>query len=423
MAATQETVEAFWPPKLQPLFKPSRYKVMYGGRGGGKSWAVARALLVKGWQAPLRVLCTRETQSSIKDSVHQLLSDQIYELGLEKYYQIKETEIEGTNGSLFTFVGLRQQDIGKIKSYEGYDVAWVEEAAFVSEKSWSILIPTIRKPGSEIWITFNPELDTDPVYERFIVNPPPQTSIMKINWRDNPWFPQELDLERRHLKKVDPEAYENIWEGKCRAAVDGAIYHKEVAAAIEGKRIKDVPYDPMLKVHAVFDLGFNDQTSIIFVQKSGSQLAIIDYLEDRHRTLDEYASEVKKKDYNLGTIWLPHDGAAKNLQTGMSPLEVMRRQGFDVRIIQGAKVEVGIKAAKQVFSQCYFDEMKTKRLLECLKRYRRRIPVTTGEPSSPIHDEFSHGADAFRYMALIAQQLSNDNDFMRELNYDNRGIV
>ena len=225
-------------------------------------------------------------------------------MGLEKYYHIKETEIEGTNGSLFTFVGLRQQDIGKIKSYEGYDVAWVEEAAFVSEKSWSILIPTIRKPVSEIWITFNPELDTDPVYERFIVNPPPQTVVMRINWRDNPWFPEELDLERRHLQKVDPEAYENIWEGKCRAAVDGAIYHKEVAAAIESKRIKDVPYDPMLKVHAVFDLGFNDQTSIIFVQKNGSQLALIDYLEDRHRTLDEYAAEVKKKDYNLGTAWI-----------------------------------------------------------------------------------------------------------------------
>lgn len=423
MAANKEEVEALWPPKLQGLFKPSRYKVMYGGRGGGKSWAVARALIAKGWQEPLRVLCTRETQSSIKDSVHQLLCDQIYALGLEKYYHIKETEIEGTNGSLFTFVGLRQQDIGKIKSYEGYDIAWVEEAAFVSEKSWSILIPTIRKPGSEIWITFNPELDTDPVYERFIVNPPPQTVVMRINWRDNPWFPQELDLERRHLKKVDPEAYENIWEGKCRAAVDGAIYHKEVAAAIENKRIKDVPYDPMLKVHAVFDLGFNDQTSIIFVQKNGSQLALIDYLEDRHRTLDEYASEIKKKDYNLGTVWLPHDGAAKNLQTGMSPLEVMRRQGFDTRIIQGTKVEVGIKAARQIFAQCYFDEIKTKRLLECLKRYRRRVPTTTGEPSSPIHDEFSHGADAFRYMALIAQQMSNDDDFMREITYDNRGIV
>jgi phage terminase large subunit len=396
---------------------------MYGGRGGGKSWAVARALLIMGYQKPLRVLCTRETQSSIKDSVHQLLADQIYELGLEAYYHVKETEIDGVNGSLFTFVGLRQQDIGKIKSYEGYDVAWVEEAAFVSEKSWSILIPTIRKPGSEIWITFNPELDTDPVYERFIVNTPPETRVMNINWRDNPWFPRELDLERKHLKKTDFDAYENVWEGKCRAAVDGAIYHKEVAAAIEGKRIKDVPYDPLLKVHAIFDLGFNDQTSIIFVQKSGSQIAVIDYLEDRHRTLDEYASEVKKKDYNLGTLWLPHDGAAKNLQTGMSPLQVMRRQGFDVRLVQTAKIEVGIKAARQVFAQCYFDEIKTKRLLECLKRYRRRIPTTTGEPSSPIHDEFSHGADAFRYMGLIAQQLSNDDDFMRKIEYDNRGIV
>ncbi len=175
-------VNAQWPAKLQGLFRPARYKVLYGGRGGGKSWAVARALLVIGSQKPLRVLCTRETQSSIKESVHQLLADQIHKLCLGDHYQILDNEIRGKNGSLFTFIGLRQQDVGKIKSFEGYDICWVEEAAFVSEKSWRILIPTIRKEekdeegnvidASEIWVTFNPELDTDPVYERFIVNPP-----------------------------------------------------------------------------------------------------------------------------------------------------------------------------------------------------------------------------------------------------------
>ncbi len=259
---------------------------------------------------------------------------------------------------------------------------------------------------------------------------------MPINYSDNPWFPDVLDQERLHLKKTDPVSYQNVWEGQCRAAVEGAVYHLEVQNAIQAGRIKDVPYNPMLKVHCVWDLGYNDQTSIIFVQRNGSEFAIIDYIEDSHRTLDEYAEEIKwrgargnesgeknPRTYNLGTMWLPHDGAAKNLQTGMSPADILRRQGLQVRVIQNAKIEVGIKAARQIFAQCYFDQVKTKRLLECLKRYRRRIPTTTGEPSSPIHDEFSHGADAFRYLGLTAQQLHNAGQNLKPIVYDNRGIV
>jgi phage terminase large subunit len=398
------------PKKLLFLFKPKRYKVAHGGRGGAKSWGFARALLTLGASKPLRILCGREIQNSIADSVHRLLSDQAKALQLDQFYDIKETSIRGRNGTEFFFVGLRQQDVHKIKSFEGCDIAWVEEAQAVSERSWSILSPTIRKPGSEIWVSFNPELDTDPTYQRFVVNPPDSAEVVQINWNDNPWFPAELEQERLDMLKRDPDAYENIWEGKCKSVVDGAIYKREVEALYVDKRVRPMPYDPKLKVHTVWDLGFNDAMTIIFAQRSGTSMAIIDYIEDSHRTLAEYVADLKAKPYVYGHDWIPHDGASKDHKYGQSSEEVLRSLGRSVRVLPRDDVEEGIKAARLMFPRCYFDEAKTVRLLNCLKRYRRHISASTNEPSGPVHDEYSHGADAFRYLAMIADQLKNGDE-------------
>lgn len=423
MSAIPSEVRAPFHRIFEVLDEPHRYKVCYGGRGGGRSWAYARALLIDAWRNPLRILCTREIQRSVKDSVYQLLCDQIKLMGLEAHYTIKNDEILGDNGSKFIFAGLRQQEILNLKSMESIDRVWCEEAQNISERSWQVLIPTIRKPGSEIWITFNPGMVTDPTWMRFVENPPPDTVLIQASYHNNPWFPEELEAERLHCKKYDKENYENIWEGKPRETVSGAIYHREVVEAIESKRIRPCPPDPILKTHCVLDLGWNDQTSIIFVQRQGSEIRIIDYLEDSHRTLDDYAAEIKNKRYNLGTIYLPHDGAAKNLQTGMSPKDILIRMGFSVQVIPQTNVELGIKAARMIFRQVYFDEKKCARLLECLKRYRRNIPTTTDEPATPVHDQYSHGADAFRMLALIASQLSNDDFNDQPINYSNSGIV
>lgn len=412
------------PKKLEPLFQPARYKVLYGGRGGAKSWGVARTLLTIGTTKRIRVLCAREIQKTIADSVHKLLADQIAELGLSGFYTVQETTIFGPNGTEFVFAGIRGQDIAKIKSFEGVDVVWVEEAQTVSKKSWDVLIPTIRKPGSEIWMTFNPDLDTDETYRRFVEDPPEGAVLIPINWQDNPWFPDVLARERDDLKRRDPIAYENVWEGKCRPAVEGAIYGHEVAAL--GKRVCNVPYDPMLKVHAVWDLGWNDKTSIIMVQRHLSEVRIIDYIEDSFRTLADYASDLKNKPYNWGTDWLPHDGTTKSIQTGVSPEDILKKLGRRVSIVPKLDVEMGIKRARLVFPRCYFDKEKTVRLRECLKRYRRAIPVNTGEPAAPLHDEFSHGADAFRYLCTIADKTTNDDSgFNRKLDYSraSAGIV
>src|SRR6185437_8216085 len=184
--ASAHQIEANFPEKLSYLFKPKRYKVAYGGRGGAKSWGFARALLILGAQKPLRILCARETQKSIQDSVHKLLSDQVKALGLEEFYQVQKAAIIGANGTEFAFAGIRQ-NVGNMKSFEGCDICWVEEAQNVSKHSWSVLIPTIRKEGSEIWVSFNPELETDETYQRFVIRPYPGCEPVKINWSDNPW--------------------------------------------------------------------------------------------------------------------------------------------------------------------------------------------------------------------------------------------
>jgi phage terminase large subunit len=415
------SVNAEFPKIFQFLFKPKRIKCCYGGRGSGKSWAVARALLLQSAQKPLRVLCAREVQKSIKQSVHTLLVDQIQSLQLGQFFEVTEAEIRGKNGSLFSFAGLASHTVESVKSFEGCDTVWVEEAQTVSKKSWDILIPTIRKPGSEIWITFNPDLDTDETYQRFVVNPPEYCETVKVNWSDNPWFPAELEQEREHCERTRPEDYGWIWEGNCKAAVEGAIYANEVREAQEQGQIANLPYDPTIKVHVVFDLGWNDSMSIILCQKVRSEVRIIEYIEDDHKTLDYYSSLLKNKNLNWGKLYIPHDGRAKDFKTGKSSEQILKALGWQVEIVPNIGIEQGIKAARMGFRQVYFDKAKTVRLLDCLKRYRRGINTATNEPGAPFHDEYSHGADCYRYLMVAADSMSNDQ--WKPITYPDLGLI
>jgi len=405
-------IDAMFPDKLGFLFQPSRYKVIYGGRGGGRSWGCARALLLKSVVEPIRVLCAREVQKSIRDSVHKLLSDQIQVLGISPLFEIQEAVIKVKNDSEFTFAGLSTQTIESIKSMEGVDYVWAEEAHIITKRSWDILIPTIRKNDSEIWITFNPSLESDETFQRFIVNPPPDTQICKLNYHDNPWFPEVLEKERLYCKENDPENYPNIWEGECKPAAEGAIYYHEIHKAINEGRICNVPYDPMLRVHIILDLGWNDAMAISLVQRQASALRIIEYIEDSHKTLDYYSAMLKEKRLNWGKAWPPHDGYSRDIKTGQSTAEIMTKLGWDVakrNEITELNVEDGIRATRMAFGRVYFDINKTERLIECLKRYRRRINIATQEAGAPFHDEFSHGADNFRYICINAEKMQNED--------------
>ena len=399
------------PAKLAPLYEPRRYKVMHGGRGGGKSHGVAQVLLDLGARQPLRILCAREVQKSMRDSVHRLLRDYIAKLGLESFYEVLDTEIRGANGTLILFSGLQSHTVDSIKSFEGVNIVWVEEAHGVSKKSWDVLIPTIRAEGSEIWMTLNPDMDTDETYQRFIATPSPDTWVCELNWSDNPWFPEVLDQERLKAKRAMlEEDYEHIWEGKPRTVAEGAIYRHEIQAIYAENRVTRVPYDPSLPVHTVWDLGWNDAMTIGFVQRGPMDVRIIDYIEDSHRTLDWYVAQLEKRPYRWGKDFLPHDGRTRNFQTGKSTEEQLRVMGRrEVVVLPQTSVEEGIKAARMLFPKCYFDKTRTTRLVECLKRYRRAVPVQTGEPGRPIHDEWSHGADAYRYTALNAESLTNED--------------
>jgi phage terminase large subunit len=396
---------ADFPAAFQFLFEPSRYKIAHGGRGGAKSWGFARALLIQGLEKPIRVLCAREFQNSISDSVHKLISDQIHAMGLEGFYTIQNTAIIGANGTEFSFAGLRH-NVNKIKSFEGVDRVWVEEAQTVSKNSWEVLIPTIRKDDSEIWVTFNPELATDETYKRFVLNPPPNAIVRKINYTDNPWFPPVLEQERKTLQANDPDAYLNVWEGNPRETLDGAIYATELRRASQDGRITRVPYDATKPVHTFWDLGWADNTSIWFAQAVGFEYRVIDFLQDSQKALPHYIGLLQSRGYVYGTDYLPHDAQAKSLAgAGRTIEQLMRAAGRNVRIVPRHAVAEGINAARTIFGNCWFDEAKCADGLQALRHYRYEVDEITGQFSrQPLHDAASHAADAFRYLAVSLKE-------------------
>ena len=404
-AVSNAIAQAEFPAKLSILFDPARYKVLYGGRGGAKSWGIARALLIIGARKPTRILCAREFQTSIRDSVHKLLSDQIIAMGLIDFYEITQNAIRGKNGTEFSFVGLKN-NVSNIKSYEGCDIVWVEEAQTTSKLSWNVLIPTIRKEGSEIWISFNPELETDETYQRFIVNTPENSIVQRINWSDNPWFPETLRLEKDALFVRDREAYNTVWEGVCRQTVDGAIFAKEMQQAEFEQRITRVPYDPVKPVLAVFDIGWADATAVWFVQFIGMETRLIRYYETTQTTISQILAKMQTFGYVYDTLYLPHDAQNKTLAAnGRSIEEIVRAAGYNVRIIERTPIADSINAARTIFPKCYFDRENTHEGLQCLRHYRYDVNPDTGNFSQkPLHDNYSHGADAFRYIGLMINE-------------------
>lgn len=396
-------IKADFPDKLQCLFQPKRYKILYGGRGGAKSWGVARALLILGAKSPIRVLCARELQNSIRDSVIKLLGDQVRLLGLEEFYEVQASAIKGKNGTEFGFEGLRH-NVTRIKSWEGADYCWIEEAQTVSKSSWATLIPTVRKEKSEIWATFNPDLETDETYTRFVLNTPPDADCVKIGWQDNPWFPEVLAKERDYLKTTDPDAYLNIWEGFCRQALDGAIYAKQIRQAQEENRVTKVHYDASKPVNTFWDLGWADNTSIWFAQSIGSEFRVIDFYQNNQQPVQHYLTILQNKGYVYGTDYLPHDAVAKSM-VGRSVEEILRSMGRTVSILPKAGISEGIEAARTIFNRCWFDEGRCQDGLQALRHYRYDVDPDTGLFSKkPLHDIHSHAADAFRYLAIAIQE-------------------
>jgi phage terminase large subunit len=389
----------------ETLVPRARYKVLYGGRDSAKSHSIARMLLARGRAKPERILCTREIQKSISESVHQLLKDLVSSMGLGDFYEVQQNYIKGANGTQISFHGLSGQTATSIKSFEGTTICWVEEAQTISKRSWDLLEPTIRAPGSEIWVSFNPDMETDETYKRLVLSPPPDSIVTKMNWQDNPWRSTVLDAAREKMQREAPEDYAHIYEGECRPAVEGAIYYNEVSKLKSSGRLCNAPYDPMLKVHVITDLGFNDFMALLLVQRLGSEIRIIRYIEDRMRYIPSYHQELIDLKLNYGTLYLPHDGKAKHV-TGSSAQEQFQALEWKVEIVEDIGIEQGIRKAREIFPRVYVDKTHASELVSRLGRYRRRVNAD-GQASTPLHADASNGADGFRYLAVVADQLTN----------------
>lgn len=414
MSQESKTIDVRLPKAFLPLFQSRRYKVYYGGRGSAKSHSFARALLVLGMQRPLRVLCAREYQKSIADSVHKLLKDLISEYGLEFHYEVLQTTIRGRNGTEFIFCGLHH-NIASVKSIEKIDICWIEEAQTVSKASWDVLIPTIRAEGSEIWVSFNPDLEEDETYRRFVTFTPTDALVSKVSWLDNPEFPAVLEQERLDCQERDPIGYKNIWLGECKQAVEGAVFANELQKCADEHRITRVLCNPGVRVQTFWDLGQSDNTAIWFVQLVGMEYRLIDYYQASGHKMPHYIDMLARRDYLYGEHCLPHDADHEQIaahstikQQLQAALRDNPKLGTGVHVVPRVPHKaLGIDAARNIFDRCLFDAEKTADGLQCLRRYRYAKDEQTGKVSKePVHDQWSHGADAFMQLAQHARKPS-----------------
>jgi len=365
------------------------------------SWSIARALLILGTQKPLRILCARETMDSIRESVHQLLTDQIVALGLENFYTPLQSEVRGKNGTEFVFAGLRKQTVSSIKSYEAIDICWIEEASVVSRRSLTILLPTIRKPGSEIWFSLNPDLETDAVYQDFVLDPPAGTFLCKTSYLDNLWLSAESRQKIETLRAKDPDTFHHVYEGATRSTVEGAIYKEQIRQCENEGRIRMIPHDQTLAVDTFWDLGFGDQVSIWAAQRVPFEIRILKYFGDSHQPISYFIKEIQSWGYTLGTCYLPWDGATKELGTGKSIEDVMRLSGLKVQVARRLEVHQGINAVREMFPKLWFDIKGCADGLQLLRRYQWGPETALGvSRREPLHDMASHPADALRTMAV-----------------------
>jgi len=387
--------------EFEPFLQPHRYKCAYGGRGSGKSWTVAQLLILKAYRNPTRILCAREIQKSIADSCLQLLSDTITRMGLDAFFDVQTTQILGKNGSRFLFEGIKT-NISKIKSMEGIDVCWLEEADQITQTSWSTLTPTIRKPGSEIWLTFNPADINDFIYQRFVIAPPDDAYAVKVNYNANPWFPAELDKERLQMKGENQTLYEHVWEGLPVANKEGSYYHSYV----NEEQVKDFQIEPNLPVSTYWDLGMSDSTAIWFEQTSHSgEIRLVHTYENSGKGLQHYINYINEWRDRHSVVfrhhYAPHDIAVRELGTGVSRLETARSLGINFQVAPNVPVIDGINAVRQLLPKCWFQKTLAEGGLRALKSYRREFDEKNNVyKDKPLHNWASHYSDAFRYLAL-----------------------
>ena len=398
------------PSAFRGLFQPHRYKAFYGGRGSAKSHSFATALVAMAAARGLRVVCAREIQKSLRDSVKQLIEDKIKALGLSSAFDVLDTEIRHkTNGSRFVFIGMwRNPDA--VKSLEGADIFWGEEASAFSDRSIKIIRPTMRKPGSELWFSWNPEFDHDPVDQLFRgeQGPPPDSLVVEVSWRDNPWFDKSpLKAEMEFDYRSDPAKAEHVWGGGYVTAIDGAYYAACLARAREEGRIGFVPTDPLVQKRATWDLGVSDSTAIWVSQWVDREIRVIDYIEGQGQPLAYYINELRSRGHGDALCILPHDGAQRDAVSAVRYEDHVRSAGFETQIVanqgRGAAM-LRIEALRRLFGSLLFHEETTRHGLKALGAYHEKRDDKRNIGLGPEHDWSSHAADALGLLAVAYEE-------------------
>lgn len=391
------------PRALKPLLAPARYKGAYGGRGGAKSHFFAEQLIKKVYLKPLRAVCIREVQNSLRDSVRQLLIDKIAKFGLESFFEVLDSEIRGPDGRLIIFRGMQHYNAETIKSLEGFDIAWVEEAQTFSATSLQMLRPTMRKDGSELWFSWNPRTKRDAVDHFLRVEKPSNAIVVPVNWSDNPWFPQVLKDEKDHDYAADPITADHVWGGAYRVLTKGSYFGHLMAQARLDKRITNVPFEPRVPVYTAWDLGM--QGCVWFFQHVGLERRVIEFHQKEGKGLDYFAAYVKNKGWAYGDHFLPHDIEAPEIASGREAearLKTLRAQEIGtIRVVNKDRVDDGIEAVKTILPQCWFDEEKCSEGIDALQQYEAEWVEEHGVfKKKPLHNWCSHPADAFRMYAM-----------------------
>lgn len=396
------------PDYAAPLFHSLRYKCLMGGRGSGKSYTIARALLLIGAKQKIRVLCAREFQNSINESVHRLLSQQIEAIGLTDFYRITNTSISGINGTEFFFKGVRH-NINSIKSMAGITHLWLEEAQTISQVSWDVLVPTIREPNSEIWVSFNPDSKDDPTYTRFVDSKgeplkKENAYIVKVNWNDNPWFPSVLAAEKDDLFLVNPDLAMHVWEGHCRSHSDAQIFkNKWTVREFEFEKHFDGPYFGA-------DWGFSADPSVLvkcYIDLEKRELLI------RHAKFG-YHVEINDLPEMFDQVPESRDRMIRGDCSRPETISYIKRRNFN---IEGAakwkgSVEDGIEWLKS-FVKIVIHPECTEMITEA-KNYSYKIDRLTSDVLTDIIDKYNHGWDAVRYAFQPMISAGHIGDFSKE---------
>jgi phage terminase large subunit len=396
------------PRAFAPLLAPARYKGAFGGRGSGKSHFFAELLVARSVAAKTDAVCVREVQKSLKQSVKKLVEGKIQALCVSDQFEVLDAEIRSEKGGVIIFQGMQDHTADSIKSLEEFDVAWVEEAQSLSQYSLTLLRPTIRKPGSELWFSWNPRRKTDAV-DVLLRGPTPPTGavVVPANWSDNPWFPPELETERSDDKRDRPDQYDHIWEGDYVKVFEGAYFAAPLTEAKAKGRIGNVAADPLMAYRAFWDIGGSgakaDNTAIWIAQFVGREIRVLDYYEAQGQPLAAHVNWLREKAYANAVCVLPHDGAHSEKMFDASYEGALRQAGFSVTVVpnQGRGAAMArIEAARRLFPSIWFNAETTEAGRDALGAYHEKRDPARNIGLGPNHDWSSHGADAFGLMCV-----------------------